>query len=276
MKKIIAIILSFALCFAFVSCGENKAGDAEQNEQETDDLYADSDYDFGLEMTDEFSLSSVLKKCECTDLIEREDEFKELLRKGLSDSGLSEFEVEDVSLKEELDHAMTELQADGNPVSDDLIDAYRNIVFVSARESISEDDWDGAAIQIGIMPSSEDIEEAEEPDDVAAALLNGKYMHAAEYTGRTYHDPEAADCKKICEEIQNLTGIKAEPEKLKEAFSEAIETARTEDKIADLTQEITVEGDGYTDNAYVTVSAYVDEEELSFGIESCGRSRIYE
>ena len=276
MKKIMAVILSLALCFAFVSCGENKAGDAEQNEQETDDLYADSDYDFGLEMTDEFSLSSVLKKCEYTDLIEREDEFKELLRKGLSDSGLSEFEVEDVSLKEELDHAMTELQADGNPVSDDLIEAYRNIVFVSARESISEDDWDGAAIQIGIMPSSEDIEEAEEPDDVAAALLNGKYMHAAEYTGRTYHDPEAADCKKICEEIQNLTGIKADPEKLKEAFSEAIETARTEDKIADLTQEITVEGDGYTDNAYVTVSAYVDEEELSFGIESCGRSRIYE
>ncbi len=280
MKKIMAVILSLALCFAFLSCGENKAGDAEENEQDneelSDELYANSDYDFGIELTDEFSLSGFLKKCEYTDLIEREDEFKEILRKGLSDSGLRDFEVEDVSVKEELDHAMTELQADGNPVSDDLIEAYSNIVFASAMESTSEDDWDGAAIQIGIMPSDDGLDETEDPDELAAALLDGKFMHAAEYTGRTYHDPEAADCKKICEDIQNLTGIKTDPEKLQEAFKEAIETAGKEDKIVDMTQKITVEGDGYTDNAYVTVSSYVDEGELSFGVESCGRSRVYE
>ena len=280
MKKIMAVILSLALCFAFVSCGDNKEADIEQNEQEDDELseelYSSLDYDFGLELTDEFSLSEALKKCEYKNLVEREDEFKNMLRKGLSDSGLSEFEVEDVSLREELDHALTELQADGNSVSEDLIEMYRNIVFASASESVSEDDWDGAMIQIGIMPTIEGMDEDGEAEDLSEVLSSSKYEHAADYTGRNYHDLESADCNKICSDIKKLTGIKADPEKLKEAFSETIEIARSEDKIADLTQKITVEGDGYTENAYITVSAYVDEEELSFGIESCGRTRVYE
>lgn len=280
MKKFIAILLAVAMCFAFVSCGDSKEADIEQNEQEDDglseELYSSLDYDFGIELTDEFSLSEALEKCEYKNLVEREDEFKKMLSKGLSDSGLGEFEVEDVSLKEELDHALAELQADGNSVSEDLIDVYRNIVFATASESTSDDDWDGAMIQIGIMPSVEDLGEAEEAEDIKEALSSGKYEHAAEYTGRNYHDLDAADCDKICSDLRKLTGIKADPDKLKEAFSEAIDIARSEDKIADLTQKITVEGDGYTENAYITVSAYVDEEELSFGIESCGRTRVYE
>jgi hypothetical protein len=120
------------------------------------------------------------------------------------------------------------------------------------------------------------MDEDGEAEDLSEVLSSSKYEHAADYTGRNYHDLESADCNKICSDIKKLTGIKADPEKLKEAFSEAIEIARSEDKIADLTQKITVEGDGYTENAYITVSAYVDEEELSFGIESCGRTRVYE
>jgi hypothetical protein len=71
-------------------------------------------------------------------------------------------------------------------------------------------------------------------------------------------------------------GIKVDPSKLKEALAKAVDITEKEDKISELTQEITVEGDGFTDTAHIEVSAYIDDEVLHVWVEGAGRTRVYE
>ena len=283
MKKIIAIILSFALCFAFVSCGETEktaetdTEEAAQSEEGlSDEIYAAEEFDFGLTLTDEHNLSEVFEKCEYADLIEREMEFKEILSNGLTESGLDDFEVDNTSLKEQIDHAITELKADGNPVDEEMIKAYKNNVFASANEQVGEDDRDGAMLEIGITSTGEDFDEADEEDVIPEAVSEGKFQHCIIYVGSTYHDRESANCDKICSDLERLMGVRVNPSKHKESFDRAIELAESTDKIAELNQDVTVHGDGYEDIVYFYVSAYFDNEVLSFGIEGCERYRIYE
>lgn len=272
MKRLLVLLLAFALCFVLVSCGEAGESEAEQ-EGLSDEVYSETEYDFGLEMTDDFNLSGVLEKCEYVSLAEREDEFKTMLETGLSESGLDNYKVDDASLKELLEHAIEELKADGNEVTDEMVNAYNNMVFASANDGASDDDWDRAIIQIEIIPYVEDYDEesasSESPED-------GKFQHVLDYVGRTYHDPEEPDCEKICADLQSLMGIKVDPSKLKEALAKAVDITEKEDRISELTQEITVEGDGFTDTAHIEVSAYIDDEVLHVWVEGAGRTRVYE
>ena len=311
MKKTLILLLILSMTFCFAACGgsgnaEEEAGaDIEEDaeavieeaaeeaannaegdaaaaidaiQDETGILFSGGDFDFGLDLLQDFSLMPAFEKREYKDLLESEDEFRAILKEGLSDGSLGTFRYNDsLSLKSELEYAINAAEEAGQPLPEEVIEEYRNMVFTTGSAETENEFANGGTVQIGIIKAPDEIEDGDAEE--TEVLFQGKFQHYAEYTGGDHDDIEGIDYEALSDGLKKTMGIVTDPEKLKAGFAEAFSEAALSDEMPSgviLSQEIVKKGDGWTEKAVISVSAFLLEDSNNFRLEMASRTRVYD